>query len=131
MSRRYPPEARDKALRLALDHLHKYPSAYAAAHAIGPMLDMHPETLRVWIPKAKTNRTHSTGTHSTRPSAPTPVASTEREELERLHRENQELTRANEILKLASAFSARELHPRHRIDSTHHPQSPSPATPGP
>jgi transposase-like protein len=49
MSKRYPPEVREKALRLALDHLDEYGSAYAAAHAIGPRVDVHPETLRVWI----------------------------------------------------------------------------------
>jgi transposase len=52
MSKRYPPEVREKAVRLALDHLDEYGSAYAAAHTIGPMVDVHPETLRVWIVKA-------------------------------------------------------------------------------
>ncbi len=108
MSKRYPPEVREKALRLALDHLDEYPSAYAAAHAIGPMVDVHPETLRVWILKAKAGDAGASG----RP-APAPVASIEREELERLRRENRELKQANEILNLASAFFARELDPRH------------------
>ena len=107
MSKRYPPEVRNKALRLALDHLDEYPSAYAAAHAIGPMVDVHPETLRVWILKAKADDTGSGQ------STPAPVASIEREELERLRKENRELKQANEILKLASAFFARELDPRH------------------
>ncbi|MFJ1455026.1 hypothetical protein [Nocardia sp. N2S4-5] len=53
MSKRYPPEVREKALRLALDHLDEYPSAYAAAQAIGPMVDVHPESLRQWILKAQ------------------------------------------------------------------------------
>jgi transposase len=48
MSKRYPPEVREKALRLALDHLDEYGSAYAAAHAIGPKVECTPETLRVW-----------------------------------------------------------------------------------
>jgi transposase len=109
MSKRYPPEVREKALRLALDHLDEYSSVYAAAQAIGPMVDVHPETLRVWILKAKASGKGSSGQ-----SAPTPVTSIEREELERLRRENRELKQANEILKLASAFSARELDPRHR-----------------
>jgi transposase len=41
MSKRYPPEVREKALCLALDHPDEYPSAYAAARAIGPMVDVH------------------------------------------------------------------------------------------
>ena len=56
MSRRYPPEVRQKAVRLALDHLDEYPSAYAAAHAISPMVDVQPETLRVWIAESEGQR---------------------------------------------------------------------------
>jgi transposase-like protein len=56
MSKRYPPEVREKAVRLALDHVDEYGSAYAAAHAIGPMVDVHPETLRVWLVKARNHR---------------------------------------------------------------------------
>lgn len=105
MSKRYPPEVREKALRLALDRLDEYGSAYAAAQAIGSMVDVHPETLRLWIVKAQ-----SAGVSA---SAPT-MQTAEQVELERLRRENRELKQANEIVKLASAFFARELDPRHR-----------------
>jgi transposase len=40
------------------------------------------------------------------------LTSGERERLKELERENRELRRANEILKAASAFFARELDPR-------------------
>ncbi len=110
MPKRYPPEVRAKALRLELDHLDEYPYAYAAAQAIGPMVDVHPEALRVWILKAQAGNPGSSELSAT----PAPVSSIEREELERLRRENRELKQANEILKLASAFFARELDPRHR-----------------
>ena len=40
------------------------------------------------------------------------MTSDERERLRELERENRELRRANEILKAASAFFARELDPR-------------------
>jgi transposase len=104
MAKRYPSEVREKALRLALDHLDEYPSVYAAAQAIGPRVDVHPETLRVWILKAQKSPARQ----------PTVEPSAEAEELARLRRENRELKQANEILKLASAFFARELDPRHR-----------------
>lgn len=107
MSKRYPAEVREKALRLALDHLNEYPSAYAAAHAIGPMVDVHPETLRVWIVKAQADPTVLAGAGKRGSTA-------EQEELARLRKEVRELKQANEILKLASAFFARELDPRHR-----------------
>jgi transposase len=40
------------------------------------------------------------------------VTSAERERIQALERENRELRRANEILRAASAFFARELDPR-------------------
>ena len=72
------------------------------------MVDVHPETLRVWIVKALQQQTP--------PAAPAAgeLAATERAELDRLRQENRDLKQANEILKLASAFFARELDPRHR-----------------
>ena len=46
--------------------------------------------------------------HGQRPG----VTSSERERVRELERENRELRRANEILKAASVFFARELDPR-------------------
>ena len=40
MSKRYLPDVGERALHLALDHLDEHPCAYAAAHAIGPMVDL-------------------------------------------------------------------------------------------
>ncbi|RMI27545.1 IS3 family transposase [Nocardia stercoris] len=98
MSKRYPPEVREKAVRLALERLDEYGSAYAAARAIGPMVDVHHETLRLWIKKALDD--------GPRPSAlaSAGLSSTERDELARLRKENRDLKQTNEILKLASAF---------------------------
>lgn len=105
MSKRYPPEVREKAVRLALERLDEYGSAYAAARAVGPLVDVDHESLRLWIKKALDE--------SSRPSAPTlpGLSSAEREELVRLWKENRDVKQATEILKLASAFFARELDP--------------------
>jgi transposase len=108
MSKRYPPEVREKAVRLALERLDEYGSAYAAARAIGPMVDVHHETLRLWIKKALEQAPSVTV------SASPGLSSAERDELARLRKENRHLKQTNEILKLASAFFARELDPRHR-----------------
>jgi transposase len=108
MSKRYPPEVREKAVRLALERLDEYGSAYAAAWAIGPLVDAHHETLRLWIEKAL-----ATGSRSGAPAS-AGLSSVERDELARLRKENWELEQTNEILKLASSFFARELDPRHR-----------------
>ncbi len=51
MSTCYPLEVREKSVRLALERLDGYGWAYAAPQAIGPMVDVHPETLRVWVVK--------------------------------------------------------------------------------
>lgn len=52
MTKRYPPEVREKAVRLVLERLDEFESPYAAAKAIGPLVDVHYETLRVWVKKA-------------------------------------------------------------------------------
>jgi transposase len=62
-------------------------------------LGMHPETLR------KRVRQHEADSGA----RPELTSASEREELKRLRKENYELRRANEILKSASLFFAREL----------------------
>ena len=103
MPRRYPVEQRERATRMALDRLGEYPSAWAAAQALGPKLGVGAETLRKWILQAQVDAGHRQG--------PT---SEELEEIRRLRAEVRDLKEANEILKAASIFFARELDPRHR-----------------
>ncbi len=62
---------------------------------------MTAETLRKWIRRAQVDSGSRQG-----------VTSDERNRFRELERENRELRRANEILKAASAFFARELDPR-------------------
>jgi transposase len=64
-------------------------------------LGVPPETLRRYVRQLEADE-------GLRPDLP---SSEEREEIERLRREVYELRRANEILKSASLFSARELDP--------------------
>jgi transposase len=81
-----------RGIRLALES--ERPIAHIAAD-----LGMHPETLR------KRVREHEADTGK-RPDLP---SSQERDEIRRLRQENFELRRANEILKSASVFFAKEL----------------------
>jgi transposase len=92
--KKYPGELVQRAVRLALEG--DRPIAHIA-HDLG----MHPETLR------KKVRQHEADSGK-RPDLPT---SQEREEIRRLRQENYELRRANEILKSASVFFAKELDP--------------------
>jgi transposase len=103
MPRRYPVEQRERATRMDLDRLGEYPSAWAAAQALGPKLGVGAETLRKWILQAQVDAGQRSG--------PT---SEEWEEIRRLRAEVRDLKEANEILKAASIFFARELDPRHR-----------------
>ena len=64
-------------------------------------LGIHPEALRKRVRQAEADA-------GKRPEL---LSSSEREEICRLRRENYELRRANEILKTASVFFAKELDP--------------------
>jgi transposase len=64
-------------------------------------LGMGSETLRHWVKQTEVDEGQRPG-----------LTTDERQRLAELERENRELRRANEILKAASAFFARELDPR-------------------
>jgi transposase len=100
-SSRYPAEVRERAIRLVVDHRDQYTSEWAAITSIADKCGMTPETLRKWIRRDQVDSGSRQG-----------VTTGERERLRALERENKELRRANEILKAASAFFARELDPR-------------------
>ncbi len=99
-NRRYPPEVRERAVALVLEHQGEHRSQWAAMEAIAPKFGMATETLRNWVRQAERDRGLKPG--------PT---SEELVRIKELERENKELRRANEILKAASAFFARELDP--------------------
>ena len=89
---RYPADLHERAVRLARD------SGRPIAH-VARDLGLNAETLRLWVRRDEAND----GTRADR------LASAEREELVALRREVRDLRRANEILKAASVFFAREL----------------------
>jgi transposase len=90
--KKYPGELVARGVRLALES--GRPIAHVAAD-----LGMRPETLRKKVRQAEADS-------GARPDLPT---SHEREEIRELRREVFELRRANEILKSASVFFAKEL----------------------
>jgi transposase len=59
--KRYPAEQRERATRMALDRLSEYPSAWAAAQALGPKLGVGAETLRKWILQAQVDAGERSG----------------------------------------------------------------------
>jgi transposase len=90
--RKYPQELRERAVRLVGE------SGRPIAH-VAKDLGVHPEALRGWVRQAQADA----GERPERLTTP------EREEMDRLRRENAELRRANEILKAASVYFAVEL----------------------
>ena len=95
----YPPELRERAVRMVAEVRPGYPSDWPAICAVAAKLGIgSAETLRKWVRQAEIDA-------GTRPG----VTSEESAEIRRLKRENAELRRANEILKAASAFFAAEL----------------------
>lgn len=98
---RYPAEIRERAVRMVFEHEAEHPSQWAAITSIASKFGMTPETLRIWVRRAEVDAGARLG-----------LTTEERERLRELERENRELRRANEILKAASAFFARELDPR-------------------
>ena len=97
----YPAEMRERAIRMVLDHRDEYPSQWAAIGSVAEKLSINRETLRLWVRRAEVDA-------GSRPG----LTTDEREKLRTLERENKELRRANEILKAAASFFARELDPR-------------------
>ncbi len=97
----YPPELRDRAVRMAAEVQADYDSPWAAMNAVADKLGVGTgETVRKWVRQAEIDGGVRPGT-----------SSEESDELKRLRRENVELTRANEILKAASAWRPPGLDP--------------------
>jgi transposase len=90
-SRKYPTELLDRATRLVFES--GRPIAHVAAD-----LGIPSETLRKYVRRVEVDTGRREG-----------LTTEEREEIRQLRKENFELRRANEILKSASVFFAREL----------------------
>ena len=95
-SNKFSPEVRERAVRMVLEHRGEYPSLWAATQSIAPKIGCVPHTLYEWV------RRHEVDT-CTRDG----VTTAERDRIQGLEREVKEQRRANEILKLASAFFAK------------------------
>ena len=94
-SNQFSPEVRERAVRMVQEHRSGYPSLWAAIESIAPKIGCVPQTLNEWVKRAEIDSGARAG-----------ITSAEREQIKALERENKELRKANEILKLASAFFA-------------------------
>ena len=82
----YPPEVRERAVRMVFDHQDEYPSQWKAIESISAKLSINHETLRIWVRRAETDA-------GARPG----LTTDERARMRELERENRELRRANEM----------------------------------
>ena len=94
-SNKFSPELRERAVRLVQEHRGEYPSLWAAVESIAPKIGCVPQTLLEWVKRLEVDTGLRDG-----------VTTAEAQRVKDLERENKELRRANEILKLASAFFA-------------------------
>ena len=94
-SNKFSPEVRERAVRMVQEHRGEYPSLWAAVESIAPKIGCVPQTLLDWVKRQEIDSGQREG-----------VPTTEAQRVKDLEREVKELRRANEILKLASAFFA-------------------------
>ena len=95
-SNKFSPEVRERAVRMVQEHRSDYPSLWAAIESIAPKIGCVPQTLNEWVKRVEVDAGVRDG-----------VTTAEAQRVKELERENKELRRANEILKLASAFLPR------------------------
>jgi transposase len=94
-AKKYSPEVRERSVRMVLEIRKDHPSMWSAVQSVAAKIGCTPTTLNGWVKRNQVD----TGVHDG-------VTSDERERMKQLERENRELRRANEILKVASAFFA-------------------------
>jgi transposase-like protein len=78
------------------EHEHEHASQWAAITSIAEKIGCSTETLRNWLRQSERDQGQRPG-----------LTTEERARLKELERENRELKRANEILRLASAYFAK------------------------
>ncbi len=92
---RYSQEVRERAVRLVFEHGGQYGSQWEAICSIAEKIGCSAETLRKWVRQTERDEGRRSG-----------LTTDEKKRLNELERENRELRRANEILRLASAYFA-------------------------
>ena len=94
-SPKFSPEVRERAVRMVQEHRSEYPSQWAAIESIAGKIGCVPQTLHTWVRQHEVDAGVRDG-----------VTTAEAQRIKDLEREVRELRKANEILKLASAFFA-------------------------
>ena len=99
--KRYPPELRERAIRMVHEAIATTGERHGVITRVARQLGIGPESLRNWVHQSEVDAGARSG-----------LSTEERLRVTQLEREVRELRRANEILKAAASFFARELDPR-------------------
>ncbi len=91
--RRYPPEIRERAVRMVEQLRHEDPADHGVITRVARQLGVGVESLRTWVKQADIDA-------GARPG----LSTEDQHEVAELRREVRELRRANEILQAAAAF---------------------------
>ena len=94
-SSKFSPEVIERAVRMVFEAKDQYPSQWAAIESIAGKIGCTAETLRRWVRQTERDQGLREG-----------LSTAEQQRIKALEREVRELRKANEILKLASAFFA-------------------------
>jgi transposase-like protein len=94
-STKFSPEVRERAVRMVFESCGDHGSQWAAIESIAPKIGCSAQTLCNWVRQYERNTGQRDGT-----------TTAEADRIKQLERENRELKKANEILRLASAFFA-------------------------
>ena len=101
VQKKYPDELRERAVKMIFEIREREGKGHGELARVARQLGVSHETIRTWVQRAEIDGGMRPGT-----------TTEDRQRIAELERENRELRRANEILKAASAYFARELDPR-------------------
>ena len=91
----FPPDVRDRSVRMVAESRGDYPSQWAAVESVASKIGCTPQTLLKWVRQHERDTGQREG-----------PSTADQKRVKELEREVRELRKANEILKLASAFFA-------------------------
>ena len=92
---KFSPEVQERAVRMVVEARGQHDSQWAAVESIAGKIGCTAETLRRWVRQHERDTGQREG-----------LTTAEAQRIKELEREVRELRKANEILKLASAFFA-------------------------
>ena len=92
---KFSPEVRERAVRLVAECRGDHPSQWSAIQSVASKIDCTAQTLLTWVRQHERDTGQRDG-----------PSTADQKRVKELEREVRELRKANEILKLASAFFA-------------------------